>query len=74
MAVISIQFNDMEYKLIRQHIENKGVSASQYIKNVLLEKIEEEHDVSLAYEYMKEKKALEMIPFDEAAKEWDFDA
>ena len=41
MPTISVQFSESEYKLLRQHIENKGLTISQYIKAMLLEEIED---------------------------------
>ena len=71
MPTISIRFSESEYKLLRQHIENKGLTISQYIKAMLLEEIEDEYDVSIVNEYLQEKDSMEFLTFEEAAKEWD---
>ena len=55
MPTISIRFSESEYKLLRQHIENKGLTISQYIKAMLLEEIEDEYDVSIVNEYLEKK-------------------
>ena len=48
---------------------------SQYIKNIIFEKIEEEYDLKLVQEYLKAKSegTLKLIPFEEAIKEWDIE-
>lgn len=71
MPTISIRFSESEYKLLRQHIENKGLTISQYIKAMLLEEIEDEYDVSIVNEYLEEKDSMELLPFEDATKEWN---
>ncbi|ASQ49143.1 hypothetical protein JCM16777_0855 [Leptotrichia wadei] len=75
MSVISIRFNDEEEKVIKKFIESKGFSVSQYIKDLIFEKIEDEYDLEICKEYLKAKEEgkLVTIPFEEAAKEWDLE-
>lgn len=75
MSVISIKFNEEEEKVIKKFIESKGFSVSQYIKDLIFEKIEDEYDLEIYKEYLKEKEEgkLVTIPFEEAAKEWDLE-
>ena len=42
MAVISIRFNDDEERVIKKFVESKGFTVSQYIKNLMIEQIEDE--------------------------------
>lgn len=72
MPVISIRLNDNEEKLIKNFIESKGTTISQYIKDTLMEKIEDEYDLAICEEYLKDKTNgdLKLIPFEEAVKEW----
>lgn len=72
MPVISIRLNDNEEKLIKNFIESKGTTISQYIKDTLMEKIEDEYDLAICEEYLKDKANgdLKLIPFEEAVKEW----
>ena len=71
MPTISIYFTESEYNLVRQHLENKGLTISQYIKAMLLEEIEDEYDVSIVNEYLEEIDSMELLPFEDATKEWD---
>lgn len=71
MTNISIHLTESEYNLVRQHIENKGLNISQYIKAMLLEEIEDHYDVSIINEYLQEKDSMEFLTFEEATKEWD---
>ena len=71
MPTISIRFSESEYKLLRQHIENKGLTISQYIKAMLLEEIEDEYDASIVNEYLEKKDSMELLPFEDATKEWN---
>ena len=73
MSVISIRFNDEEEEIVKNYVKSKGTNLSQYIKNIIFEKIEEEYDLKLVQEYLKAKSedTLNLIPFEEAVKEWD---
>ena len=71
MPTISIHFTESVYNLVRQHIESKGLTISQYIKAMLLEEIENEYDVSIVNEYIQEKDSIEFLILEESSKEWD---
>ncbi|AVQ25153.1 type II toxin-antitoxin system RelB family antitoxin [Fusobacterium periodonticum] len=75
MSVISIRFNDEEEEIVKNYVKSKGTNLSQYIKNIIFEKIEEEYDLKLVQEYLKAKseETLNLIPFEEAIKEWDIE-
>ena len=75
MSVISIRFNNEEERLIKEYVESKGATVSQFIKDLLFKQIEEEYDLEIVQEYLKEKESgrLNLISFEEAVKEWDID-
>ncbi len=75
MSIISIRLNDDEERIIKNYIKTKGLSVSQYIKDLLFEKIEDEYDLGMVQDYLKRKKegTLELISFEEASKEWGID-
>jgi hypothetical protein len=75
MSVVSIRFNDEEEEIVKNYVKSKGTNLSQYIKNIIFEKIEEEYDLKLVQEYLKAKseETLNLIPFEEAIKEWDIE-
>jgi len=75
MSVVSIRFNDEEEEIVKNYVKSKGTNLSQYIKNIIFEKIEEEYDLKLVQEYLKAKSenTLNLIPFEEAIKEWDIE-
>lgn len=47
MSVVSIRFNDEEEEIVKNYVKSKGTNLSQYIKNIIFEKIEEEYDLKL---------------------------
>ncbi|ERT45442.1 toxin-antitoxin system, antitoxin component, ribbon-helix-helix domain protein [Fusobacterium sp. CM21] len=75
MSVVSIRFNDDEEEILKNYVKSKGINLSQYIKNTIFEKIEEEYDLKSVQEYLKAKSegTLNLIPFEEAIKEWDIE-
>ena len=75
MSVVSIRFNDDEEEILKNYVKSKGVNLSQYIKNIIFEKIEKEYDLKSVQEYLKAKSegTLNLIPFEEAIKEWDIE-
>ena len=60
-------------EIVKNYVKNKKTNLSQYIKNIIFEKIEEEYDLKLVQEYLKAKseETLNLIPFEETIKEWD---
>ena len=75
MSVVSIRFNDEEEEILKNYVKSKEINLSQYIKNIIFEKIEEEYDLKSVQEYLKAKseRTLNLIPFEEAIKEWDIE-
>ena len=75
MSVVSIRFNEEEEEILKNYVKSKEINLSQYIKNIIFEKIEEEYDLKLVQEYLKAKSedTLNLIPFEEAVKEWDIE-
>ena len=75
MSVVSIRFNDDEEEILKNYVKSKGVNLSQYIKNIIFEKIEDEYDLKSVQEYLKAKSegTLNLIPFEEVVKEWDIE-
>ena len=75
MSVVSIRFNDEEEEIVKNYVKSKGTNLSQYIKNIIFEKIEEEYDLKSVQEYLKAKSegTLNLIPFEETTKEWDIE-
>ena len=70
MPTMSIHLTESEYKMVQQHIKRKGLTISQYIKAMLLEEIEDEHDISIVNEYIQEKDSMEFLTLEESSKEW----
>jgi hypothetical protein len=75
MSVVSIRFNDEEEEILKNYVKSKEINLSQYIKNIIFEKIEEEYDLKSVQEYLKAKSegTLNLIPFEETTKEWDIE-
>ena len=75
MSVVSIRFNEEEEEILKNYVKSKEINLSQYIKNIIFEKIEEEYDLKSVQEYLKAKSegTLNLIPFEEAVKEWDIE-
>ncbi|ALQ37317.1 type II toxin-antitoxin system RelB family antitoxin [Fusobacterium hwasookii] len=75
MSVVSIRFNEEEEEILKNYVKSKEINLSQYIKNIIFEKIEEEYDLKSVQEYLKAKSEgiLNLIPFEEAIKEWDIE-
>lgn len=45
---ISMRVSDKEKKLIQEYAELYGMSVSEYIRNIVMEKIEDEYDLKCA--------------------------
>lgn len=75
MGVIYVRVNSKEKKMIKNFLKTKGLTASQYIKKMLFEQMENEYDLKVVKDYLKAKEegTLDFIPFEEAVKEWNID-
>lgn len=70
MTVISLRIDSQEDKLIKEYAKAKNISVSALIRNSVLEKIEDEIDLSLYNQAMKEhKENPQSISFEDMLKE-----
>lgn len=60
MGVISIRFNNDEERVVKKFVESKGFTVSQYIKNLIIEQIEDEYDLEICKEYLKAREEGEI--------------
>ena len=67
----SIRLTDEEKALAYSYAEMHSMSVGEAFKSALFEKIEDEYDISLANEAMKEyiESGYKSIPFEEVEKE-----
>ena len=75
MSTISLRLNKEEERLFKNYADFTGEGLTTLLKKALTEKIEEEYDLKLVQEYLKAKSkgTLNLIPFEEAVKEWDIE-
>ena len=77
MSIISLRVNDEEKEVLENAAKFYRCSMSALIKRLTFEKLEDEYDMKVAEEYIKEKEAgtLETRPIQELCKEvgidWD---
>lgn len=66
---ISVDLNDNEVKLIKKYARLKNISVSDFIRNAVMEKIEDEYDLKCYYQAMEEyKKNPKTYTHDEVKK------
>ena len=53
------------------YMSSPNIYYRAYIKAMLLEEIEDDHDVSIVNEYIQENGSMKFLPFEEAIKEWN---
>ena len=75
MSVISIRMNDEEKQVLEEAARFYHCNLSTLIKRLTFEKLEDEYDMKVAEEYIKEKEAgtLELTSFDDLLKECGID-
>lgn len=70
MTVISLRLDEQEDKLIKEYAKTKNISVSALIRSSVLEKIEDEIDLGLYNQAMKEhRENLQSISFEDMLKE-----
>lgn len=70
MTTISLRIDSEEEKLIKEYAKSKNISVSALFRNSVLEKIEDEIDLGLYHQAMKEHKENDQsISFEDMLKE-----
>ncbi|MGO4961416.1 type II toxin-antitoxin system RelB family antitoxin [Jeotgalibaca porci] len=70
MTVISLRLDEQEDKLIKEYAKTKNISVSALIRSSVLEKIEDEIDLGLYNQAMKEhRENPQSISFEDMLKE-----
>jgi len=73
MKLITIRINENDNNLIRNYAKDKNISISELMRQAVLEKIENEIELDLYNQAMKENKEKPQdIGFDEMMTELDF--
>ncbi|HZJ87083.1 MAG TPA: DUF6290 family protein [Erysipelothrix sp.] len=75
MSTITIRTTEKEKELIKAFTEFNGVTMSDFIKETILEKIEDAYDLRIAEESLAEYHASgeKAIDFDDVLKEFGLD-
>ncbi|NLW39987.1 MAG: ribbon-helix-helix protein, CopG family [Tissierellia bacterium] len=72
MSIISLRISSEEDKLIRDYAKTKGISISDLVREAVMEKIEDDIDINIYTEAMKEhEENPQDISFDEMMEELD---
>ncbi len=69
MNTISFRLNDKDDALIRQYAKMHNMDLSSFIRQALIEKIEDEHDLALFNQVWEEEKNKETITHEQVKKE-----
>lgn len=73
MAMLTLRVSSEEKELIEKYAKFEGKSISDYIRNLIYEKIEDMEDQKFIEEYEKNKDTEEFIPFDKVMKELEYE-
>ncbi len=74
MSTISLRLNEKEDTLVRKYAELHHVELSSFIRQTIIEKIEDEYDLTLFNKVWEEEKNQDRISHDQVKKElglWD---
>lgn len=67
---ISVRLNKKEEKLLKDYVKLNNISISEFIRNAIMEKIEDEYDIQCYEEAMEEfKKNPKTYTLEEVKKE-----
>ena len=69
MSTISLRLNDRDDALVRKYAELHGMDLSTFIRQSILEKIEDEYDLTLFNKVWEEEKDQERVSHGELKKE-----
>ncbi|PHI04940.1 type II toxin-antitoxin system RelB family antitoxin [Fusobacterium polymorphum] len=57
-STITIRLDEIEKEVIKNYVNNKSLTISEFIKKIILDYIEDEYDLKIYKEYLKEKDTL----------------
>ncbi len=69
MSTISLRLNEKEDTLVRKYAELHHVELSSFIRQTIIEKIEDEYDLTLFNKVWEEEKNQDRISHDQVKKE-----
>lgn len=69
MGIISLRLNDRDNTLIRKYAELHGMELSAFIRQAVIEKIEDEYDLALFNRVWDEEKNHERLSHDQLKNE-----
>ncbi|HHX62597.1 MAG TPA: CopG family transcriptional regulator [Epulopiscium sp.] len=74
MNIITLRINDDDNKLVRDYAKTNNITISDLVRNSVLEKIEDDIDLKLYNQAIKEhEEDPQDISFDDMMTELDFD-
>ena len=54
-STITIRLDEIEKEVIKNYVNNKSLTISKFMKKIILDYIEDEYDLKVYKEYLKEK-------------------
>ena len=54
-STITIRLDEIEKEVIKNYVNNKSLTISEFIKKIILDYIEDEYDLKIYKEYLKQK-------------------
>jgi len=69
MSIVSLRLNDRDNTLIRKYAELHGMELSAFIRQAVIEKIEDEYDLTLFNKVWDEEQNQERVSHEDLKKE-----
>lgn len=69
MSIVSLRLNDRDNTLIRKYAELNGMELSAFIRQAVIEKIEDEYDLALFNKVWNEEQNQERISHEQLKNE-----
>lgn len=73
MSMLNLRIPDEAKEIIEKEAKFEGKSISDYVRELIYEKIEDLEDEKFIKEYEKKKDKKEFIPFDQAIRELEYE-
>ena len=54
-STITIRLDEIEKEVIKNYVNNKSLTISEFMKKIILDYVEDEYDLKVYKEYLKEK-------------------
>lgn len=71
METITLRISEEDSRLIKEYAKMTGTTVFQFVRQAVLDRIEDEYDRSALARYLEVAEKGDFVPYREARKDWE---